>query len=113
MRHQRRCLIDPQVRPRIAAVSWTVQLILAIARAADFHLATVKFFLADNAKTLVVERPPGSKSIFGAQDRQAIVEFEMSDHDEKSSLLIAIEAHNRAAGWLCDRVKSYEITSAN
>jgi hypothetical protein len=61
---------------------------LAIAQAADFHLAAVKFSFADNAKTLVVERAPVSKSIFNTQDRQAIVEFEMRYHNAKSSLLI-------------------------
>ena len=72
------------MRSRIAAFSWTVQLILAIARAADFYLASVKFSFADNAKTLVVERGPGSKSIFDAQDREAIVEFEMRVHNAKA-----------------------------
>ncbi|PYI59943.1 MAG: hypothetical protein DMC59_04535 [Verrucomicrobia bacterium] len=61
-----------------------MQLILAIARAADFYLTAVKFSFADNAKTLVVERGPGSKSIFGAQDREAIVEFEMRVHNAKA-----------------------------
>lgn len=75
-----------------------MQLILAIACAADFHLAAVKFSFADNAKTLVIERAPGSKSIFSAQDREAIVEFEMCNHDAKTSVLIGIEAHNRGAG---------------
>jgi hypothetical protein len=56
-----------------------------IACAADLHLAAVKFSFADNAKTLVVERAPGSKSIFGAQDREAIIEFEMRDHNAKQS----------------------------
>ena len=72
------------MRLRIAAFSWTMQLILAIARATNFHLASVKFSFADNAKTLVVERGPGSKSIFGAQDREAIVEFEMRVHNPKA-----------------------------
>jgi hypothetical protein len=82
---------------RIAAFSWTTQLILAIARATNFHLASVKFSFADNAKTLVVERGPGSKSIFGAQDREAIVEFEMRVHNAKHSGH-HIETHNRGAG---------------
>jgi len=57
-----------------------MQFIFAIPQAANFHLAAVKFSFADNAKTLVVERPPGSNSIFSAQDREAIIEFEMCDH---------------------------------
>jgi hypothetical protein len=61
-----------------------VQLIFATACAADFHLAAPKSSFADNAKTLVVERAPGSKSIFSAQDREAIVEFEMRVHNAKA-----------------------------
>jgi len=61
-----------------------VQFVFAIAKAADFHLAAIKFSFADNAKTLVVERAPGSKSIFGAQDREAIIEFKMAGHNAKA-----------------------------
>ena len=46
---------------------------LAIACAADFHLAAVKFSFADNANTLVIQRLPVSESIFGAQDREAVI----------------------------------------
>jgi len=73
------------MRPRIAAFSWTVQLMLAIACAADFHLAAVIFSFADNANTLVIQRLPVSESIFGAQDREAIVELEMGSHNAKQS----------------------------
>jgi hypothetical protein len=66
-----------------------VQFIFAIPQAADFHLAAVKVSLADDTKTLVVERSPVSESIFSAQDREPIVEFEMCDHNAESSLLIA------------------------
>jgi hypothetical protein len=89
MRDERRRLVDPQMRPRIAAFGWTAQFVFAIAQAADFQLAAVKFSFADKANALVVERGPVSKSIFGAQDREAIVEFKMCDHNAKSSLLIA------------------------
>ena len=75
-----------------------MQLTFAIACASDFHLASVKFSFADNAQTLVVERRPGSKSIFSAQDREAIVEFEMRVHNARPSLVIALKAHNRGAG---------------
>jgi hypothetical protein len=61
-----------------------VQLILAIARASDFHLTAVKFSFADNANTLVIRRLPASESIFGAQDREAIIEVEMGGHNAKA-----------------------------
>jgi hypothetical protein len=66
--------------PRIAALGRTAQFIFAIAQAADFHLAAVKFSFADNAKTLVVEGSPSSKSIFNTQDREPIIELNMSAH---------------------------------
>jgi len=94
------------MRLRIAAFSWTVQLILAIARATNFHLASVKFSFADNAKALVFERGPGSKSISGAQDREAIVEFEMCDHNVKSSLLVASK---RTIGPLEDSLDDWVV----
>ena len=61
-----------------------MQLILAIARASDFHLTAVKFSFADNANTLVIQRRPVSESIFDAQDRQALIEFEMGVHNAKA-----------------------------
>ena len=75
--------------PRIAAFGWTVQFIFTITRTPDFYLASVKFSLADYAKTLVIERSPVSKSIFGMQHREPIVELEMGNHSAKGSLLIA------------------------
>ena len=74
-----------------------MQLILAIARASDFYLTAVKFSFADNAKTLVIERLPASESIFGAQDREAIIEFEMSDHNAKAVCSLH-RKHNRGGG---------------
>jgi hypothetical protein len=78
-----------------------VQFIFAVVQAADFHLPSVKFSLADNAKTLVIERSPVSESIFNTQYGEPIVEFEMSYHSAKSSLLIA---SNHTIGTLDDCV---------
>src|SRR5438445_13547344 len=89
MRDQRRCWIDPQVRPRIAAFGRTAQFISAIAQAADFHLAAVKFSLAENAKPLVVERGPVSKSISSTKHLAPVGEYVIGDHNSKTSLLIA------------------------
>jgi hypothetical protein len=61
-----------------------MQFMFTIAQAANFHLASVKFSLADNAKTLVVERSPVSKSVFHAQDREPIIEFQMCDHMQRA-----------------------------
>ena len=81
-------------------------MILSIARASNFHLTAVKFSFADNAKALVFERSPGSKSIFGAQDREEIVEFEMCDHNVKSSLLVASK---RTIGPLEDSLDDWVV----
>ena len=61
----------------------------AIAKAADFHLATVEFSLADNANALVIERSPSSDSIFCTEDREPIIKFEVRVHNAKVSLLTA------------------------
>ena len=71
--------------PRIAALGRTAQFIFAIAEPADFHLTAVKFSFADNAKTLVVEGPPSSKSIFSTQDREPIIKLNVSDHCNEQS----------------------------
>ena len=75
-----------------------MQFIFAVSHAADFHLTAVEFSLADNAKTLVLERSPFSKSIFSTQYQEPIVEFKMYNHNAEGSLLIGIDEHNRAAG---------------
>jgi len=73
----------------------------AVAQAANFHLATVKFSFADDAKALIIERSPVSKSIFDTQHRESIVEFEMGNHSAKSSLLLTSK---RTIGALDDCV---------
>jgi hypothetical protein len=75
--------------PRTAAFGRTSQFILTVAQAADFHLTAVKSSLADNAKPLVIERSPVSKSILNTQHGKPIVEFEMGNHNARGSLLIA------------------------
>ena len=70
----------------------------AIRQAADFHLTSVKFSFADDASAFVIERLPGSNSISCAQYGEPVIEFEMSDHNAKNSLLLASDEHNQAAG---------------
>jgi hypothetical protein len=50
-----------------------MQFVFAIAQPTNFDLAPAKFSFADNAKTLVVEGAPVSKSIFCTQHREPIV----------------------------------------
>jgi hypothetical protein len=58
----------------------TIQFIFAIAEAANFHLPALKFSLAQNAKTFVVERHPVSTPIFGAQNQNPMIEIKMGGH---------------------------------
>ena len=70
---------------------------LPIACAADFYLTAVEFSFANNANTLVIQRLPVSESIFGAQNREAIIVFEMRDHNAKAICLLH-RKHNRGGG---------------
>ena len=80
-----------------------MQFIFAIAaQAADFYLATVKFSFADDAETLVVERSPGSTSIFSAQDREAIIKFEMSDHKIQKAVC-SLHRNAQSGRWMIVR----------
>ena len=75
-----------------------MQFIFAIAHAVDFHLSSIKFSFADNANALVVERPPRSKSIFSAQDREAIVEFKMRHHMQKA--VCSLHRNAQSGRWM-------------
>ena len=79
-------------------VGRAAQFMPAIRQAVDFHLTSVKFSFADDASAFVIERLPGSKSISCAQYGEPVIEFEMSDHNAKNSLLLASDEHNQAAG---------------
>ncbi|PYI43059.1 MAG: hypothetical protein DMF12_04810 [Verrucomicrobia bacterium] len=70
-------------------VGRAAQFMPAIRQAADFHLTSVKFSFADDASAFVIERLPGSNSISCPQYGEPVIKFEMSDHNAKSSLLLA------------------------
>jgi hypothetical protein len=84
--------------PRTAAFGRTVQFIFVIALAADLHLTAVKFSLADDAKTLVIERSPVSKSIFSTQHREPIVEFEMGNHNAQA--VCSLHRQAQSGRWM-------------
>src|SRR5262249_47773398 len=84
MGEERRRRGYPQMRPRVAALSRTVQFKFAMAQASYFNLATGKFSFADNAKALVIERGPFSEPIFGTQHREPIIEFKMRNHKQRA-----------------------------
>ena len=84
--------------PRTAAFGRAVQFMFTIAHASDFDLTPVKFSLADNAKTLVIERSPVSKSIFSTQHREPIVEFEMGNHSAKA--VCSLHRQAQSGRWM-------------
>jgi hypothetical protein len=57
-------------------------------QAAHIHLPALELSPANHADLLVVERIPTSERIAGAQDREPIVEFQMSDHNAKRLCLL-------------------------
>jgi hypothetical protein len=74
----------PLMRRRQASQRWTAQLKFSCGQTANVHLSALKFPLAQNADSLVIERIPAPERISYAQDRQAIIEIEMSDHMQRA-----------------------------
>src|SRR6516164_9403784 len=91
------CWAHPLLRRRCASPSRTTQFQFSARQAADVHLPTLEFSSANRAHPLVVERIPASEGIARAQDREPIVEVQMSDHNAKR-LCSLHRAHNRDTG---------------
>src|SRR6476646_6390029 len=62
----------------------TAQLEFSCGQTANVHLSALKFSLAQNADSLVVERIPAPERISYAQDREPIIEIKMSDHMQRA-----------------------------
>jgi hypothetical protein len=62
----------------------TTQLEFSSGQTANVHLAALKFSPAKNADPLVVERIPVPGRIAYAQDREAIIKINMSDHMQRA-----------------------------
>jgi hypothetical protein len=75
-----------------------VHFISAARETPDLNLPTLEFSLANTAHTLIVERIPFSGSIFVAQDRQSIVEFDMRSHHKKT--LCASHRNKQSGRWM-------------
>jgi hypothetical protein len=74
-----------------------VQRVSPVRETADLYLSAIKFPLANTANTLIVERIPSAKSVSGTQNRQSIVECDVSDHNRKDDAH-CVEINNRDAG---------------
>jgi hypothetical protein len=58
-----------------------VQCIFTRGETPDLYLPAFEFSLADTAQALIIERFPFSESVSHTQDRQSIVEFDVSYHN--------------------------------
>jgi hypothetical protein len=58
-----------------------MQFISAATETSDINLPAFEFLLANTANPLIVERIPSAESVTGTQNRQSIVEFDVSDHN--------------------------------
>jgi hypothetical protein len=55
-----------------------------IGKAPDFDVTSVEPSLAKNTEALIIERIPAPELVLGTQNRESIVEFEMSDHVQRA-----------------------------
>jgi len=62
----------------------TTQLEFTSGQRANVHLPAFKFSPAKNANPLDIERIPASERIACAQDRESIIEINMSDHMQRA-----------------------------
>jgi hypothetical protein len=84
--------------PCRASKSRTVELVSAAGETPNFNLPAFELSLANAANPLIIERIPFPESISRTQDRQPIVEFNMSNHSTKTTLLTAVKTNNRDTG---------------
>jgi hypothetical protein len=72
------------MRRRQASERGTTQLQFSSRQTPNVHLPAFKFSPAKNADPLVIERIPTPERIAYAQDRESIVEIEVSDHMQRA-----------------------------
>jgi len=60
------------------------QLEFTSGQTANVHLPALKFSPAKNTDPLIIERIPAPGRIAYAQDREPIIEFDMSDHMQRA-----------------------------
>jgi hypothetical protein len=76
--------VTPLLRRGQATQRGTTQPEFSSWQTANVHLSTLKFSPAKNAEPLVVERIPALGRIAHAQDREPIIEINMSDHMQRA-----------------------------
>jgi hypothetical protein len=76
--------VTPLLRRGHATQRGTTQLEFSSWQTANVHLSALKFSPAKNADPLVIERIPVPGRIAYAQDREPIIEINMSDHMQRA-----------------------------
>ncbi len=69
-----------------------------IGKAPDFDLTSIELSLAKDTNPLIIERIPAPESILGTQNRESIVEFEMSDHVQRA--VCSLHRSAQSERWL-------------
>src|SRR5258707_3474974 len=80
IRGNRRPRVTPLLRRGQATQRGTTQLEFSSWQTTNVHLSTLKFSPAKNAEPLVIERIPASGRNAYAQDREPVIEVNISDH---------------------------------
>jgi len=76
--------VTPLARRGEASQRGATQLEFTSGQAANVHLPALKFSPAKNANPLIIERIPAPGRIAYAQDREPIIEINMSDHVQRA-----------------------------
>jgi hypothetical protein len=76
--------VTPLMRRGQTSQGGTTQLEFSSGQTANVHLPTLKPSPTKNAVPVVVERIPAPERIAYAQDREPIIEIEMSDHMQRA-----------------------------
>ena len=72
------------MRRREASQRGATQLEFTFGQTTNVHLPALKFSPAKNADPLIIERIPAPGKITHAQDREPIIEINMSDHMQRA-----------------------------
>jgi hypothetical protein len=71
-----------------ASQGWTTQLEFTSGQTPNVHLPALEFSPTKNADPLVIERIPAPEGIAYAQNREPIIEINMSDHMQGAVCLL-------------------------
>jgi hypothetical protein len=74
------CGLTPLMRSRGTSQRRTMQCVSAAGKTPNLNLPAFEFSFANAANSLLVQRVPSPESITGAQNRQPVIEFDMSNH---------------------------------